>query len=203
MSQKTYLEQYPPIFLRNYYREKLLNNEASWFLAEYNTGVNFPPLHKQGWRYYYPIPDFVYNYFLLLALGSEIVEQILEKTQRNSPIFSKNKRPLLCSLMERDFHRVIVPLAITAWLTIDDFRWHNHLRGVPRDLNYGLVSKYPEAICAYAGFIGGFNRSQFFNQLSPFTISKCELLAVKEVSRQTGKPYKINQSRHQNKIKKN
>ncbi len=94
------------------------------------------------------------------------------------------------------------PLAITAWLTIDEFRWHNYLKGVPRDLNYGLISKYPEAICAYAGFIGGFNRSQFLSQLSLFTIKKCELLAVKEVSRQTGKPYKNRQSINENKTKK-
>ena len=192
MSQKTYLEQYPPIALRNYYREKILNNQANWFLGE-NNKINFPPLHKRGWCRYYAIPDFVYSYFRLLALGSEIVEQILEINHRDYSLSAEDKRPLLLSLMEFDFHRVILPIAITAWLTVDEFRWDVHIPNIPHDLNYGLVSQYPEAICAYAAFIGNFNRSQFLDLLCTATVNKSEILAAKEVSRQIGKPYKINQ----------
>lgn len=191
MNQKTYLEQYPPIVLRDFYRQKILNNELGWFLAEYYNGVGFPPLNQKGWCRYRVIPDFVYAYFRLLALGSEIVEQVLQISQSNYPLNLKDKRPLLCSLMEADFHRVIIPIAITAWLTVDDFRWHDHIQGVLHNLHYGLVTKYPSAICAYAGFIGGFNSSEMLNLLSFQTIRKCELLAAKEVSRQVGKPYKV------------
>lgn len=183
MSQKSYLEQYPPITLRNYYREKILNNQHHWFLAS-QTPITFPPLHQKGWCRYYAIPEFVYNYFSLLALGSEIVEQILEISQRDYAVSPEDNRPVLLSLMESDIHRVIAPIAITAWLTVDEFRWQKHIPQIPPDLNYGLVTQYPEAICAYGAFMGNFNRHQFLNLLSTASLNKCDLLAKKEATRQ-------------------
>ncbi|NCO74100.1 MAG: hypothetical protein GW795_12465 [Cyanobacteria bacterium] len=181
MSQKSYLEQYPPITLRNYYREKILQNQAHWFLAT-ETPVTFPPLHQKGWSRYYAIPDFVSSYFRLLAQGSEIVEQILEISQRDYLVSPQDNRPVLLSLMESDIHRVIAPIAITAWLTVDEFRWEKYIPQIPRDLNYGLVTQYPEAICAYGAFMGNFNSPQFLNLLSTTTIEKCGLLARKEAN---------------------
>lgn len=183
MSQKSYLEQYSPITLRNYYCEKILDNQAHWFLAN-ETPVTFPPLHQKGWCRYYAIPDFVCSYFRLLALGSEIVEQILEISQRDYPISPQDNRPVLLSLMESDIHRVIAPIAISAWLTVDEFRWEKYIPQIPHDLNYGLVTQYPEAICAYGAFMGNFNRPQFLNLLSTASINKCGLLAKKEATRQ-------------------
>ncbi|AFY60776.1 hypothetical protein [Synechococcus sp. PCC 6312] len=39
-----------------------------------------------------------------------------------------------------------------AWLTIDEFRWHHHIPGIPEDLNYGLVLNYTKIICEYFTF---------------------------------------------------
>lgn len=183
MSQNSYLEQYPPTTLRNYYREKILHNQAHWFLAT-ETAVTFPPLHQKGWCRYYAISDFVSSYFGLLALGSEIVEQILEISHRDYGVSPQDNRPVLLSLMESDIHRVIAPIAITAWLTVDEFRWEKYIPQIPRDLNYGLVTQYPEAICAYGAFMGNFNRPQFLNLLSTASIDKCRLLAQKEATGQ-------------------
>ncbi|WP_069789412.1 hypothetical protein A5482_015950 (plasmid) [Cyanobacterium sp. IPPAS B-1200] len=183
MSQNSYLEKYPPSTLRNYYREKILHNQAHWFLSS-ETVVTFPPLHQKGWCRYYAIPEFVYSYFRLLALGSEILEQILEISQRDYLISPQDNRPVLLSLMESDIHRVIAPIAISAWLTVDEFRWDKYIPQIPRDLNYGLVTQYPEAICAYAAFMGNFNRNQFLDLISTVSISKCELLAQQETFRQ-------------------
>lgn len=60
--------------------------------------------------------------------------------------------------MENDIHRVIAPIAIAAWLTIDEFRWHHYISGIPEDLHYGLITQYSEALAYYAAFIAGFKR---------------------------------------------
>lgn len=108
----------------------------------------------------------------------------MEISQREYPVSPQDNRPVLLSLMESDIHRVIAPIAISAWLTVDEFRWEKYISQIPHDLNYGLVTQYPEAICAYGAFIGNFNRPQFLNLLSKTSINKCGLLAKKEATRQ-------------------
>ncbi|WZE38332.1 hypothetical protein EKO22_13975 (plasmid) [Synechococcus elongatus PCC 11802] len=56
--------------------------------------------------------------------------------------------PVPYILAIRDLSRVTYPVAATAWLTTDHFRWHT-LEGygaVPEDLSYGLVLQYFEPV---------------------------------------------------------
>ncbi|MFB6274650.1 MAG: hypothetical protein ABEI32_00685, partial [Halothece sp.] len=189
MATQSYLQQYSPIALRDYYRQQILNDRAGWFLEAYNPPTTFPSMAKKGWCQYPAQPDFVYAYFRLLALGAVVTQQILQKTQPQAPVSVMDHRPVLCSLMENDIHRVIAPVAITAWLSWDEFRWHHYIPNIPTDLQYGLVENYPEAITGYAAFIGGFNRTEILNQLLQKTIAHCEGLAAREVSEQLGIQY--------------
>lgn len=189
MDSQTYIERYSPIVLRDHYRSKVLADQAGWFLADYNPPANFPPMSQKGWCQYPAQPDFVYAYFRLLALGAVVTLQTLGVTQPDAAISVRDNRPILCWLMENDFHRVIAPIAIAAWLTIDEFRWHYHIPGVPEDLHYGLVTQYPQAIACYAAFIAGFNRTEVLSQLPAKTIVFCSELAALEVSEQIGVPY--------------
>jgi hypothetical protein len=184
MATQSYLQQYSPIALRDYYRQQILNDRAGWFLEAYNPPTTFPSMAKKGWCQYPGQPDFVYAYFRLLALGAVVTQQILQKTQPQAPVSVIDHRPVLCSLMENDIHRVIAPVAITAWLTLDEFRWHNHIPDIPCDLSYGLVTHYPEAILKYAVFMGNWDRAEILSQLSQKTIAHCEELAAREVSEQ-------------------
>jgi hypothetical protein len=189
MERQTYIDRYSPIFLRNHYREKVLADQAGWFLADYNLPATFPPMSQKGWCQYPAQPDFVYAYFRLLALGEVVTLQALSATQPESVTSVRDDRPILCWLMENDIHRVIAPVAIAAWLSIDEFRWHHHIPGIPEDLHYGLVTHYPEAIACYAAFIGGFNRNELLSQIPNKTIVFYEDLAASEVSEQIGVPY--------------
>lgn len=184
METQSYIEHYSPIVLRDYYREQIFNDRAGWFLEEYNLPTTFPSIKKKGWCQYPAQPDFVYAYFRLLALGAVITLQTLRKTQPQVTLSIEDGRPLLCSLMENDIHRVISPVAVTAWLTLDNFRWHHHIPNIPTDLHYGLVINYPEAIIGYAAFMGGFDRATILSQLSQETILYGEELASQEVSEQ-------------------
>lgn len=186
METYSYIERYSPGVLRDLYKQKILTNNAGWFLAEYNPPTTFPPMSQKGWCQYPAQPDFVYAYFRLLALGAVVTQQTLSTTQPDIPLSVLDHRPILCSLMENDIHRVIVPVAIAAWLTLDNFRWHHHLPGIPTDLHYGLVSHYPEAIISYAAFMAGLNRTEILSTLPIITIACCEELAAREVSRQIG-----------------
>jgi len=191
MQPQSYIAQYSPIVLRNYFRQQILNDRAGWFLEEYNLSTTFPSMKKKGWCQYPAQPDFVYAYFRLLALGAVVTLQTLQNSQPQAPLSVEDQRPLLCSLMENDIHRVIAPIAITAWLTLDEFRWHYFIPNIPTDFDYGLIGNYPEAITCYAAFMGGFNRSEILSQLSPKTIAHCEELAAQEVSKQIGINYQL------------
>lgn len=185
----SYIEKYPPTALRELFRQKVLANNAGWFLAEYLPPVTFPAIKNQGWCRYPGQPDFVYYYYRLLALSECIAWQILLNTQPTFTQCVNDQRPILCSLIEHDINRVIAPVAIAAWLTTDNFRWHQHINGIPKDLNYGLVLQYPEAIIAYAAFIAGFNRGKQLAILTPQIIAECENLATTTVAEQTKLPY--------------
>lgn len=184
METQSYMEQYSPSAVRDYYREQILNDRAGWFLQEYNLPTTFPSIKEKGWCQYPAQPDFVYAYFRLLALGAVVTIKTLHNSQPATTVSVIDNRPLLCSLMENDIHRVIAPVAITAWLTLDEFRWHNHIPDIPCDLSYGLVTHYPEAIIKYAVFMGNWNRAEIISQLPKKTIAHCEELAAREVSEQ-------------------
>ena len=195
METQSYIEQYSAIVLRDYYREQILNDRAGWFLEPYNLPTTFPSIKNKGWCQYPAQPDFVYAYFRLLALGAMVTLQTLKKSQPQAPVSVNDHRPLLCSLMENDIHRVIAPVAITAWLTLDEFRWHTYIPEIPCDLNYGLVTDYPETIISYAAFMGNWNRAEILSQLSQRTIAQGERLATEEVLRQLNLPLSGNRTR--------
>lgn len=186
METLTNIARYSPIILRDYYKEKIISDHTGWFLSEYHPSATFLPMFQKGWSQYPPVPDLVYAYFRLLALGSEIVEQMLKLTQLNYTKSVIDNRPLLCWLMENDFHRVILPIAVTAWLTVDEFRWHHYFEDIPEDLHYGLVTQYPEVIIYYAAFIAGFNRAEALATLTPQTIAFCEKITTQEIFQQLG-----------------
>lgn len=190
MEKLTNIDRYSPIILRDHYKQKIFTDQTGWFLAKYRPSATFPPMFQKGWCQYPPVPDLVYAYFRLLALGSEIVEQMLKSTQPNDTKSVIDHRPLLCWLMENDFHRVILPIAVTAWLTVDEFRWHHYFEDIPEDLHYGLATQYPEVIIYYAAFIAGFNRAEAFATLSPQTIAFCEKITIQEIFQQLGIRYR-------------
>ena len=91
----------------------------------------------------------VFKYFRKSALSLIIMAKIAaEKYPEQLIEIDSVINPVPYTLAVRDLSRVIYPIAATAWLTTDHFRWHT-LEGyeaVPEDLSYGLVLQYFEPV---------------------------------------------------------
>ena len=180
MTKRTAIENFAPIGLRDTFRQKIFANQAGWFLG---TSTNFFPISRQNWWCQYPAQtDFMTAYFRLLTLGANWID--LETKKVNSTVtYATDGRPLVYVLMEQDILRVILPVAVTAWLTVDDFRWHHHVSEIPEDLQYGLVLSYPNLLVQYAAFIAGYNREKILNFIPQSIQQKCERQTVLAIHR--------------------
>ncbi|WP_152034140.1 hypothetical protein [Synechococcus elongatus] len=91
----------------------------------------------------------VFQYYKQARLTLILMDKLAKEKYPNQ-LIEKGKQ--LCSLAvalaSNDLDRAVYPIAATAWLTTDNFRWHKlqGFQSVPEDLSYGLILDYFEPV---------------------------------------------------------
>lgn len=72
----------------------------------------------------------------------------------------KTNEDIWIKLINHEFNRVNCLVALVAWLTIDEWRWHKEypFYNIPEDLNYGFVLQEPLAVINFTLYILGYKR---------------------------------------------
>jgi hypothetical protein len=126
------------------------------------------------------------EYLVSLDVAYEVVRKSIILETQNHELASR-----VIQRMSHDTKLVNYGVACTAWLSFNNFKWNNILSKplssplslseelkveiscIPEDLNYGLVSTYPNSVIEFARFILGINRQEY---LSLVTYKKIKLL---------------------------
>lgn len=118
-------------------RRQLLN----YFKTYLKENIKYIPANKTFFFHYY------YNTSLsFLALNKGLADFY------DDPMYKVNEDCWIVNkLVNEDLKRVVVPLAMIAWLTTNEWRAHKKYPKAPEDLSYGLVMDYPIPIlnCTY------------------------------------------------------
>lgn len=136
--------------------------------------LRFPPPRKFGHNVLTKSKQFLYEYYrlALLAQHAAVVSQPSVMEQQ-----LEDGTPLALAITTADLNGTTLPLALTAWLTIDSFRW-SPIYEVPEDLSYGLVLSYPTYILAIASFVLKIDRAEQIEKLAPGALGCCEEIAL-------------------------
>lgn len=127
--------------------------------------------------------EFVYPYYKLMlyaeAVGLAFWKHSL-KPQKLSDYQCDQLFIAAGSKLKLEYEKAIMPVAISAWLTIDDFRWHEVDPVYGKDLAYGLVSRYPDLIIPLAMFVLNIDRYRLINFVPPQHLDKLAQQAYDE-----------------------
>ena len=95
-------------------------------------------------------PKSVFNYYYFGKLACSVFLEALETFHGDQNIWinlddEEEDEMIPGRLVINDLNKVVFPLAISAWLTIDSWRAHEYFNdeNIPSDLSYGLVLEYP------------------------------------------------------------
>lgn len=101
--------------------------------------------------------NFNYYYVLLLNLAN------LASTSK----VNKVDPEIWVKIINNEFNRVNCLIAIVAWLTTDEWRWHKEYPdyNIPEDLSYGLVLDEPQAVISFSLYILGYKRELDLNSI--------------------------------------
>jgi len=145
---------------------KLIDGETIWEIPR-NHNINYMRFDQ----------EFLYKYYRLLV-ESEWVGLVHFCPYKYAPLeirkdlkeeqlkkYNENKSSVLRHVLYRDLSRANVLITLSAWLTVDDFRWHNIDSSVPEDLFYGLVLSYPDFVLPYASYCSGLAKDKIKNNL--------------------------------------
>jgi hypothetical protein len=200
---------YSVFTIRDIIKEKILNNSVQDLLFKVNNqNVSLPSLpSKLSLRHNLPnCQNYLYYYHLTniiaLEIGKKHYSPIRYKIKNNgieemadsiSPIFSQDNNIskndintetyLVEVLMQQDLNKVNLFFALTAWMSIDTFRWHE-LEGfehIPEDLSYGLVTDYYDLLLPYGAFVSNLDRYIHYDLLDSSEISKLTKIAEQSV----------------------
>lgn len=186
--------------LRTNLIERVLNNTLHELLPKKFslTSVIFPPSIDQRKM----LPNNAYtlgNYYYLLRLAEVVACLKYEEARHNTmasahlgkPIKEYSTRgssvipvlPLVATVMYADLGQVNAFVAAAAWLTTDDFRWHNQDKQlkVPETLSYGLVLQYPDFILPYCSVIADYGRAGLEKDVADYIKEKIKISAVEQI----------------------
>ena len=135
--------------------------------------------HRRGEILSFPV-EVSESYFYCLCLCRELVNQLPDVSD------VRYESSLVWTIMHNDLKTIPLPVALAAWLTVDDWRWEQEFPMYSDELSslsYGLVQKpYTQAVCMVATFVVGFLQTQMDRTplfLPPYTrlISPCGMYA--------------------------
>jgi len=145
---------------------QLIDGETIWEIP-YNHPVNFMRFDE----------EFLYKYYRLL-IESEWVGLVHFCPYKYAPLeirknlteeqlkkYNEDKCGILRQFIYNDLIKANVLITLSAWLSIDDFRWHDFDSSVPEDLTHGLVLSYPDFVLPYASYCSGLARDKIKNKL--------------------------------------
>jgi hypothetical protein len=119
--------------------------------------LKFPTKTKRNWAGDFKShnKNFTYYYTLLINLANRA------STPSNIP------EDIWLGLINQDFAKVNCLIALVAWLTTDEWRWHKEYPhyNIPEDLNYGLVLQEPLAVIYFAMYVLGYDRKLDYNTI--------------------------------------
>lgn len=167
-------------YLRERSKSWVINNQQHKVFGA-DTTLRFFPLRQYGSRHIPQNKDFLESYYRLQILAEQVaaINYCLVRQRSLLPIEQDTNGFLLISnLIKQDTRRVVLPIAVTSWLTIDEFRWHNSgipgTQEVPEDLSYGLVMSYPEYVIPYACFVLNTHRQKQLSLIDQDSLQACE-----------------------------
>lgn len=189
---------YSSFVIRDLIKDKILDNSIHELLFEFNSHDNttfpFPSplcsrhllLRDSNFQYKYHLTNLlaleigktIYNPIRYTTVNKGITELATSLTKVYSDDDS-SETYMVEVLMQNDLNRVNLFFATVAWLTVDEFRWHNHpgFEHIPSDLSYGLVQTYPDLLIPYGLFISNLNRYPNLDLLDSDKISLIESIA--------------------------
>lgn len=143
------------------------------FDTPYDQILRFPDPQKYGYNGLTNKRDFLYQYFRLSLLAQH-AGYLQERSLDNQT--THEGHPLALALTSADLRHSILPIALAAWLSPDEWRWESKY-GAPEDLYYGLVLEYPTYVLAIASYTLKLNREELNRQIAPETVAECERIA--------------------------
>lgn len=145
---------------------KLIDGDTVWEIP-LNHEVNYMRFDEEFLHKYYRLLleaewvgllHFCPYKYAPLEIRKDLKEEQLKK-------YNEQKCNILKHILFKDLNRANVLISLSAWLTVDDFRWHNIDSSVPEDLSYGLVLSYPDFVLPYASYCSGLARDKIKNTL--------------------------------------
>lgn len=122
-------------------------------------------------------PDVLYRYYKTIIYAERVglmhtcpalyaPKELIEKIPDEQLRPENEQRSLeVKTIAYRDLCKVHGPIALTAWLTNDEFRWHKIDKSIPEDLSYGLVNQYPDFVLTYGLYLSGLQRTRIERDL--------------------------------------
>jgi hypothetical protein len=133
--------------------DPLLDLELKKLGSKTGFDLRFPVKNSQDWiKNFKPNnKTFSYYYRLLINLASTA----------SAPSVSKTPQDIWVDLINVEFTQVNCLIALVAWLTTDNWRWHKEYPhyNIPEDLSYGLVLSEPDAVISFALYVLGYKRT--------------------------------------------
>lgn len=199
---------YSIFVMRDLLKEKIIDNTIHELLIGHtNKDELFQqfPSKLQNRHLMLRDPNFQFNYhitnLIALQIGKSLYnpiryinnnEGVNEKASSLTKVYSKDKTEnintdiyLVEVLMQNDLNRVNLFFATVAWLTIDEFRWHNEpgFENVPSDLSYGLVQEYSDLLIPYSMFITNINREENLKLLNTQQLNLINIMAKDSIQK--------------------
>jgi hypothetical protein len=130
--------------------------------------LRFPPTKNQ---IFYTTSFKTAYYSVVIRARIYATNQALKNKEKEEQILLLNK------LEDADLNRVTIQYMLSAWLTIDEFRWHSTFGygEIPEDLCYGLVLNYPNYVLSYANYVMNTHlRPTYIQELSEEELVLCD-----------------------------
>lgn len=122
-------------------------------------------------KIYFSTPFATAYYKVVINARMYAMNQVIKKKEKQDHLF------LLTGLEDTDHNRVTLLYMLSAWLTIDEFRWHKvfSYEEIPEDLSYGLVLDYPTYVLNYANYVLNPSlRRLYLEELSKEELLNCD-----------------------------
>jgi hypothetical protein len=122
------------------------------------------------------VKEIFHAYHLTVELSLAVAAKTLNRLVPAQPgqILPANGN-VLKNILRLDLDRVNAAVALAAWYTVDDWRWHTkgYLPGCPQHLAYGLVLRYPLVLLDFGRVYLDHDRSLLLETLTPDEIERC------------------------------
>lgn len=150
-----------------------LDKELNKTFSTIRVDLNFPTKNSANCFRDFKQNNKKFNYYYRLLINLANRASVMDIHNTDSATW--------LGLINNEFNRVNCLIALVAWLTIDDWRWHKEYGqyDIPEDLQYGLVLQEPTAVITFALYILGYKRDLDNETVSQIKTSLKDYLSTK------------------------